>query len=557
MSDQIIDLTEPVMPASSETVREARSAGGTAGHAAAELALAAVNHRLDRLVASGADGGDVGTELRDIRVMRDGTAASTAGGAVRTQVDAAKQANGQLSLASLDFDGIGSRYLCDNLTMHRHKMLTSPISCKGDPLDDAVLKDAKFASISDPVLVRAADGNPIIRNLTITGASSTGATCAIYWNADGQPSGDIHLNDLPADLIPESAVWMSFVEYDNYPQCRWRLASRTVEWLNTGSGVAEYTVGADGDWQSLTECLHALKDDATEKTIRVMPGEYDIFEELGGAGKWASYDGSDNWRDVQPVVPPNTRLVGMGRVTLRMTPTASQISRRASTLLSPLNVSGTCTIENLRVIARNCRYAIHDECSGRAEFDGATHIYRNITCEKQTPDEGWGYAQTIGSGEPRNGTILFEDCEIRGASPYTIHTNVNQAGDRTLLTFRHCLIEGGAGQAVGLSTSWNNLAENHARFDSCHLNGGIRTYNEQSGSDKPNSWRITLVNCNADAAITHSNKNTLDPQVVNPIPVTGGTAMNDTTNTTAAIGGGLSLPSLAHAARRIDWTVAA
>lgn len=58
MSDQIIDLTEPVMPASSETVREARSAGGAAGHAAAELALAAVNHRLDRLVASGADGSE-------------------------------------------------------------------------------------------------------------------------------------------------------------------------------------------------------------------------------------------------------------------------------------------------------------------------------------------------------------------------------------------------------------------------------------------------------------------------------------------------------------------
>lgn len=517
MSDQIIDLTEPVMPASSETVREARSAGGAAGHAAAELALAAVNHRLDRLVASGADGGDVGTELRDIRVMRDGTAASTAGGAVRTQVDAARQANGQLSLASLDFDGIGSRYMCDNLTMHRHKILTSPISCKGDPLDDAVLKDAEFASISDPVLVRAADGNPIIRNLTITGASSTSATCAIYWNADGRPSGDIHLNDLPADLIPEHAVWMSFVEYDNYPQCRWRLASRTVEWLNAGVGVAEYTVGADGDWQGLTECLHALKDDRHEKTIRVMPGEYDIFAELGGADKWSSYAGSDNWRDVQPVVPPNTRLVGMGRVTLRMTPTASQISRMASTLLSPLNVSGTCTIENLRVIARNCRYAIHDECSGRAEFDGATHTYRNITCEKQTPDKGWGYAQTIGSGEPRNGTILFEDCEIRGASPYTIHTNVNAAGDGTLLTFRHCLIEGGAGQAVGLSTSWNNLAENHARFDSCHLNGGIRTYNEQSDSDKPNSWRITMLNCNKALTITHDNKNTLEDVVLNAI----------------------------------------
>lgn len=557
MSDQIIDLTEPVMPASSETVREARSAGGAAGHAAAELALAAVNHRLDRLVASGADGGDVGTELRDIRVMRDGTAASTAGGAVRTQVDAAKQANGQLSLASLDFDGIGSRYMCDNLTMHRHKILNQEISCKGEPLDDAVLEDAKFASISDPVLVRAADGNPIIRNLTITGASSTDAICAVYWDKNGEQVGKLPLNDLgaaPDHLIIPSAVWMSFVEYDNYPQCRWRLASRTVEWLNAGVGGAEYTVGADGDWQSLTECLHALKDDRHEKTIRVMPGEYDIFEELGGAGKWSSYAGSDNWRDVQPVVPPNTRLTGVGRVVLRMTPAVGEISAKAAALLSPLNVSGSCTIENLEIVAGNCRYAVHDECSGREEFAGATHTFRHVTASRAA--HTLGYGQTFGCGEARNGTYLYEDCVITGDNPYTIHTNKNSASDRTTLTFRHCLIGGAAGSAgVGLSTSWDNKAENLAVFDSCRV-GGIRTYNEQSDSQL-NSYRIRLMGCNADAAITHSNKNTLDPQVVNPIPVTGGTAMNDTTNTTAAIGGGLSLPSLAHAARRIDWTVAA
>ena len=70
---------------------------------------------------------------------------------------------------------------------------------------------------------------------------------------------------------------------------------------------------------------------------------------------------------------------------------------------------------------------------------------------------------------------------------------------------------------MGLSTSWNNLAENHARFDSCHLNGGIRTYNEQSDSDKPNSWRITMLNCNKALTITHDNKNTLEDVVLNAI----------------------------------------
>lgn len=56
-----------------------------------------------------------------------------------------------------------------------------------------------------------------------------------------------------------------------------------------------------------------------------------------------------------------------------------------------------------------------------------------------------------------------------------------------------------------------------ARFDSCHLAGAIRTYNEQSDSDKPNSWRIAMLNCNKDAQVTYTDANTLQPTIINPI----------------------------------------
>ena len=97
MTEQIVDVTEANMPASSDVVAAARSAGGAAGleagrTAAAGLAgdmrdrLNALSSRLDVVVASGSDGGDVGTELRDVRVGADGTTYASAGEAVREQL---------------------------------------------------------------------------------------------------------------------------------------------------------------------------------------------------------------------------------------------------------------------------------------------------------------------------------------------------------------------------------------------------------------------------------------------------------------------------------------
>lgn len=93
MAEQIVDLMEANMPASSDVVAAARSAGGAAGmEAAASLTgvvsdrVAALSSRVDQLVASGGDGGDVGTELRDVRVAADGIVSGSAGEAVRSQI---------------------------------------------------------------------------------------------------------------------------------------------------------------------------------------------------------------------------------------------------------------------------------------------------------------------------------------------------------------------------------------------------------------------------------------------------------------------------------------
>lgn len=714
MVDQIVDLMEAGMPVSSDVAAVAAGAGSAAGSeagrkGAAEIVSGVTNgllrergERLDAdaqlaarvdALSSNSGGGAVGSEIRDARIDLHGTTWPNLGQAVRGQAMESRDSLGALTAAGLDWSWGAAGSVMDSLPRHEGKRFI--MSESNGSVEDFTnhLEDSQVGVVSDPVRVRAADGNLLARNLTAQSIRGMNAIMAVCYGKSGLFLRVLRADAMPDPLVGDDVYYMALHEWSNYPTARWELSPVDAPWLNRGhmseptvpapgrmgiltrlvtdsiptvpgwvnggpvsaweSNIAsssmsvctrpirvrysngqavypllaptetvgdgyaytswgrdgrflrtrlmaawiqsprllddeyqvsliefpksrpgrrwtigpmqhvdwlgtpstrEYTVGQGGDWETLTACLTALKDDAGAKTIRILPGEYDIYAELGGKDKWASYAGDDNWRDVQPVVPPNTRLTGVGRVVLRMTPAAGDISAKAAALLSPLNVSGSCTIENIEIVAGNCRYAVHDECSGREEFAGATHTFRHVTASRAA--HTLGYGQTFGCGEARNGTYLYEDCVITGDNPYTIHTNKNSASDRTTLTFRHCLIGGAAGSAgVGLSTSWDNKAENLAVFDSCRV-GGIRTYNEQSDSQL-NSYRIRLMGCNADAAITHSNKNTLDPQVVNPIPVTGGTAMNDTTNTTAAIGGGLSLPSLAHAARRIDWTVAA
>lgn len=377
------------------------------------------------------------------------------------------------------------------------------------------LSDVANSIITQPIRVRYTNGNPVYPLLRYTGSSAG----YLYYGFDAQgrlldryDANNWASNNQGFDA---DVYYASLIDYKNAHRV-WDIGSMSLDWLHTSNEPVQYVVGSGGDYASLTECLQALQGDTRAKTIRILPGEYDIFAELGGAAQWAAYDGDANWRDVQPVVPPNTHLLGVGRVTLRMTPSADQISAKAASLLSPLNVSWTATVENLTVIAKNCRYAIHDESSGRDEFANSEHTYRHVTAIKQSSD-GIGYTQTLGCGEARNGRYLFEDCVIRGAVPFSIHTNRNAAGDGTNITFRHCLLEtSGAAYSVGLSTSWDNLGLNHVIFDSCHIKAGIRTYNEQS-SDKENAYQITMLNCNADATITHANANSLEPLILNPI----------------------------------------
>lgn len=169
-----------------------------------------------------------------------------------------------------------------------------------------------------------------------------------------------------------------------------------------------YEVGPDKKYTSFTECLKSLAGDESQKIIKVYDGIYNIFEEIGGSAFSQSIVDGTNWRDVSMIVPPNTKIVGIGNVVFEFLPSAEEIGSVASTLLSPLNISGSVEIENIKIHAENCRYCIHDETSSLPQYDNVTRFYKNVECVKYNGT--LGNRQAFACGFQRGTKFNFENC---------------------------------------------------------------------------------------------------------------------------------------------------
>ena len=202
-----------------------------------------------------------------------------------------------------------------------------------------------------------------------------------------------------------------------------------------------YTVGVGKDFATFTEMLTALEGNADTKTVYVDAGTYDIFTEMGGADFIASVDAdTETWDSVCKIVPPNTTIIGLGNVVLTWNPTDAQIiDQKHAFLFSPLNVAGNCVIKNIRIECSNCRYGIHDETSGRAEFNGAVHEYENVVVN--VTHSTYGLLFPYCAGHNKNMRCTFKNCTF--ISPRTVAWSTHDwsagANENSLFEFENCL----------------------------------------------------------------------------------------------------------------------
>lgn len=279
-----------------------------------------------------------------------------------------------------------------------------------------------------------------------------------------------------------------------------------------------YHVGVGLDYETFTACIRALANDTRQKTIYIHSGTYDIFEETGGASYWGSFTGDENdWRQYNDIIPPNTTIIGVGNVNLNFMPSGigtGAISSDASHIVSPINISGSCTLENLTINADNCRYAIHDETSGDTSFKGAVKKYKNIRVNRYTTyftSGRYKHNDAFACGFDDEMRFEFENCNFyadTNGTPFRFH---DRGTARTTIVVYDCVIHGNGSNRSMIrleDVSNNETAHTIMDFSGCYIGGRIHLA-KSSGSRNP--FDITLLNCTSVAI-------DIDSTLTNPFP---------------------------------------
>lgn len=303
-----------------------------------------------------------------------------------------------------------------------------------------------------------------------------------------------------------------------------------------------YRVGAKNrncEYQSFTQCLLDLKDDDRPKTIIVDGGEYDIFQEYRDANvpRRDPNDAYENRHDYMPyvvIVPPNTHIIGQGRVVLKYMPDASDTYKNESDVVSVLNVSGSATIENIEIHGKNCRYCIHDETLGMDRYSESRKIYKNVKCIMEMPDNdvtdgrSLGFKHTIGFGFDDRFYFEFDDCTFINnaeARAFYMHNRTrsnrgyayNVDNSSTIIVNR-CIMKSNSNLDAALVNSNGATQRIISKFTSCYFHNKKITAADDSGGvagTYPNAYQIVLLGCNTTEVGIPDESNLYPPEIYN------------------------------------------
>ena len=234
------------------------------------------------------------------------------------------------------------------------------------------------------------DGTAIVNELSITGTPSSKFVVITYLTTD------------------ESHVTLS-VLYDN-------LGPKTYKVEKDGSG----------NFTKLSDAINVATQ-YMDSTVYVGAGTWDLIEELGS--EYIESVGI-NKRGLYLKNRVHLIFASNSKVTCNYAGTTASVR----TWLSAFNAGEYgFTLENCRLEASNCRYAVHDERDSDA--DQYTNVYRNCSMymDNSANTETTAH-QCIGGGLGVNGHIVIENCDFESVntravpSVYTPVSYHNSAG---------------------------------------------------------------------------------------------------------------------------------
>ena len=227
-----------------------------------------------------------------------------------------------------------------------------------------------------------------------------------------------------------------------YYRSFWNDIDGYSDWQVVSGGEIIVAPGGAGDFDNLTDAI-ANGIQTPNSIVRIKPGVYNIVSEL-----------TQNYMDTHEFTATDRGIELNNGIHLIFDSGAFVVCNYTGTnatvhkFFSVFNVSGSCEIENLNLVASNLRYAIHDENGGNNTPYRVVWRGCNITFDNsQNPD--WLSKKIIGGGLGKYADILIENCyfnpkNIDSAGVpngcITYHNNT-ASGSKSHVVIRDCYFE--------------------------------------------------------------------------------------------------------------------
>ena len=254
-----------------------------------------------------------------------------------------------------------------------------------------------------------------------------------------------------------------------------------------------YIVGQNGDYATIHEAFSALKDNENPKIIYIDGGEYDVYEEMGGADFVASIPEEVteiDWPLYSNYIPHNTKVIGLGQVNISFLPD-DDIPQAKKGVICPMAFRGAVELENISITAANCRYCIHDEAGAGVEnekYHGIIKAFRNV----HLYNKGGGYTQAYGAGHQANNTIKFDSCTFKSVSvPWSTHDNTSSNDNTTITIDNSAFISENNSNSIELK----NLNGKSGYKNVTITNSVVKKLHIQDSESLPNHYKVKLIRC--------------------------------------------------------------
>lgn len=259
-----------------------------------------------------------------------------------------------------------------------------------------------------------------------------------------------------------------------------------------------------GDDTSFSNLLKKLKDDKDEKIIYINKGVYDIFSELGGDEYIKTLTGDEKWDEVSCIIPINTTIIGKGNVILEWTPSDDKIvNDKIANLFSPLNIVGSCCVENIEIMCSNSSYSIKIHNLDENELNDSICTFKNVRV-KQFNGCYDNTNSVISVDVVVRGRYVFENCVFEGEKPNILTCRTSEyysENDSSNLIFNNCIFNQTVTDIANNENttikfiSWKDsfyTNVNYATLSNCYVCGKIHRVNDDGPTSK-NKWKITTI----------------------------------------------------------------